>query len=106
MTKRHGFEPDRHLSSEEQELVDQLSESEIEEIDAALLSYCTEKWRKVAMIVGSAMMDINESLYSLPDIYFAGRVRTLAQNGLLELQGDSSRMRFSEVRVAKEPSVT
>lgn len=80
----------------------QLSESDIEQIDAQLMGNACTRWRKVAMIIGMAMMALEEQgkrRIGVPDLYYAMRLRTLVADGKLESQGDLYRMRFSEVRL-------
>ncbi|MFD0320268.1 DUF3658 domain-containing protein [Lysobacter gummosus] len=38
----------------------------------------------------------------IPDLFYAQRVATLVARGLLKSQGDLSRMRYCEVRVAQQ----
>lgn len=91
---------DPELAPEEEALVSQLSRSDLEEIDHALLEHATTQWRKVAMIVGLTMMEFKNRVIGIPDIFYAQRVQHLVKKGLLESEGDPSQMRFCEVRVA------
>lgn len=75
--------------------------AEIEAIDQALLSNVSNEWRKVAMVVGMAMDEY--SIPGIPDVFYAQRVRRLAELGRLESQGNLAYMRFSEVRVSTAP---
>jgi len=75
---------------------------ELEEIDKAILQHTSDLWRKVAMIVGLTMMDLESRVGGIPDIFYSQRVQHLVEKGLLESEGDLSRMRFSEVRVAQK----
>lgn len=67
-------------------------------IDNALLSNIGERWRKVAMVVGTTMMELPSRVEGIPDIYYSKRVQKHLNDGLLEHQGGLSRMRYSEVR--------
>jgi len=92
------MKPDGELTPEQVKLVEQLSETEIKEIDTFLLSSTDEKWRKVAMVVATTMLDLPCRISGIPDIFYSQRVQKLVKEGLLVSQGDLSYMRYSEVR--------
>ena len=75
-----------------------LTEAELREIDAALMSNTHPSYRKVAMIVGTTMLHFQGRFRGVPDTFFAYRLRTLVLSGQLESTGDVSRMRYVEVR--------
>ena len=57
-------------------------------------------WRKVARVVGSTMMQLDEQQRGgRNDLYFARRVSLLAEKGLLEYEGDLREMGRCEVRL-------
>src|SRR5262249_42097826 len=58
-----------------------------EQLDAVLLSSAGHEWRKVARVVGNAMLQIPSRAPGMDDRYFASRVRSLVQRGLLEANG-------------------
>lgn len=96
--------PDTELSTQEQEVVSQLSSVDVQVIDKALLSECASSWRKVARVVSAAMTTLRDRFPSVPDGYYAQRVATLVSSGSLEAQGNLNHMRFSEVRLASSHS--
>ena len=89
---------DAELSPSEGARVAKLSQAELALIDAALFSQVSDDWRKVARVVGMAMLSMPDRLSEVPDVFFAKRVGLLVELGRLESQGDLRRMRFSEVR--------
>ena len=91
--------PDGPLTPEQEALVASLSADFLRKVDAALLSQAKGTWRKVAMLVGSAMMDSALRVPGLPDTFYAMRVRKLVEVGVLEAEGNLDYMRFSEVRL-------
>ncbi len=95
----HELEPDAPLTPEQEDLVRTLSAESIEKIDTLLLSQATDRWRKVAMVVGLAMSALEDRRAGIPDTYYAQRVKLLVERGKLEAQGDLSWMRYSEVRL-------
>jgi hypothetical protein len=89
--------PDPPLTPEEKVRVAQLNDDQVRAIDEALLSNTCSNWRKVARVVGTTMMGI-ENLGGIPDLYYAHRVRKLVEAGRLESQGNLSCMGIGEVR--------
>lgn len=93
--------PDLLMEPDRQEVVDRLTSEQVQQIDAALLADCASTWRKVARVVGTAMMHLSEDLPEIPDSYYAIRIVSLVKRGLLESQGNLEYMRYSEVRLAE-----
>lgn len=89
---------DTELSPAEGARVAKLSQAELALIDTALLSQISGDWRKVARVVGMAMLSTRGLPSGVPDAFFAKWVRLLVESGQLESQGDLRRMRFSEIR--------
>lgn len=65
-----------------------VSHAELALIDTALLSQVSGDWRKVARVVGMAMLSTRDFPSRVPDTFFAKRVRLLVEYGQLESQGD------------------
>jgi hypothetical protein len=91
--------PDPPLDVEQSLRVSKLSQSELQEIDRALLANAIDKWRKVARLVLGAMNELSAQIPDVPDTYYAQRIRNLVELGMLESQGNLAYMRFSEVRL-------
>lgn len=71
-----------------------------EEIDLLLLANSSLIWQKVAKVVGISMLQFNQQeRENKDDIYFANRVESLINKGLLEYKGDLSNMRNCEIRL-------
>jgi hypothetical protein len=96
--------PDPALTPEEEARVAQLNDDQVRSIDEALLSNACSNWRKIARVVGTTMMGI-ENLGGIPDLYFAHRVRNLVEAGRLESQGNLSCMGIGEVRLPKDSNL-
>lgn len=94
--------PDPPLTAEAAALARALTPAQVSAIDAALLAQVSEDWRKIARVVGFAMMDQAVRVSGLPDIFYADRVRELIAAGRLESQGDVSAMGLGEVRLPSE----
>jgi hypothetical protein len=80
---------------------DTLVSAPISFFDSLLMSFATDNWRKVAMIVGLAMgAQMDDHGMQSSDLFLAARVNALVEAGRLELQGRSAlEMRHSEVRL-------
>ena len=68
-------------------------------IDQSILAHATIQWRKVAMIVGLAMLERDSKDRGQNDEYYAERVLHLIKMGHLEVQGDITKIRFCEARL-------
>jgi hypothetical protein len=71
-----------------------------EEIDRTLMAHVSPTWRKVASVVGGAMMELGEKRRGKDDLYFAARVAFLAVTGVIEYDGDLGQMGRCEVRLS------
>lgn len=87
------------MTPDQWRIVRRLSRVRISRIDSALLRQASLQWRKVARVVGAAMLGRTQQERGVPDIYYAKRVRALVRKGLLESQGKLRAMRYSEVRL-------
>lgn len=92
------MEPDGKLTPEQEQLVGQLTVDQVREIDMALLSNTNDRWRKVAMVVATTMLELPSRINDIPDIYYSQRIRKLVDEKQLVAIGDLSYMRYSEVR--------
>ncbi|MAZ66360.1 MAG: hypothetical protein CMF25_04560 [Kangiellaceae bacterium] len=89
------------LTEQHEQAVAELSGDVVEKIDEALLSYATNKFQKVAMIVGIFIGESELHTNGIPDLFYAQRIEALAHAGRLEYQGDLKFMRRCEVRIAQ-----
>ena len=93
--------PDTLSNDEAKSLAESLTDSQVRRIDELLLADCVSSWRKVARIVGTALIQAPEDVAEVPAGYYAHRVKCLVGAGRLESQGDLDYMRFSEVRLVQ-----
>lgn len=93
---------DPSLSAAEWRSVLRLTRLRVARIDAALLAQSSFQWRKVARVVGRAMMKQSRRIAEVPDVYYAERVRVLVRRGVLQAQGNLNAMRYSEVRLVQK----
>jgi hypothetical protein len=92
---------DGPLSPKQQDRVAQLRDDELMAIDAAILRNCSTQFRKIARVVGYAIIELNATIPNVSDIFYADRVRHLIEDGELESQGRIDAMRFGEVKLAE-----
>lgn len=94
-------EPVPELTEEQLKSISELTPEKVKEIDAALFSYLSYTFQKVAKIVGLFMTKSGLHEKDIPDIFYAQRIEEMANNNQFEHQGDLKHMRFSEVRKSK-----
>jgi hypothetical protein len=98
MTERDPLS-DPPLTPEQSEKASSLTSAELEQIDSALLRQVSSDWRKIARVVGTAMMEHTERVRGVPDVFYAQRLRRMIQEGRLEAEGDVRAMGRGEVRL-------
>jgi hypothetical protein len=98
MSKKAELHNEPALTPEQRRMVDQLSESQIREIDQALLSNASDAWSQVTRLVLTTMIELDNGR-GLPNIYFAQRVAHLVREGILESKGDPTDLQSGEVRL-------
>jgi hypothetical protein len=97
--------PDGPLTAEQEAQARLLTPAELQRIDECLLSHVSHQFHKVAYVIGRTMLEINRE-FSLPDVFYALRIKHLAESGAIEAAGNLGRMRFSEIRLPdKNPGV-
>jgi hypothetical protein len=90
---------DQEPTPKQLKAIQQLTPSEVIEIEGVLVSNVGPRWRKVAMVVGLSMLQLKDRFNGVPDVYYSRRLAEMAEAGKLDSQGDLRRMRFSEVRI-------
>lgn len=104
MTTSDEYEPaDSPPAAEELEFIAALGKKQLRAIDSAIMLTAREQRRKVAFVVGAVMDKLHARVPGIPDVFLAQRVAALVSQGRLESRGDLSRMRYSEVRVHRQP---
>jgi len=94
---------DPPLDAEDLEAVAALTRDDLGAIDRAIIAASHTNWRKVALVVGTAMDAYPDLYHDVPDVFYAQRVRALVSAGQLEAQGNLHRIRFSEIRLSHVP---
>jgi len=63
----HDVAPNADLTPDQIKLVKWLTDAEVQAIDNALLSNTSDKWLKVARVVGTTMMELSIRVEGIPD---------------------------------------
>jgi hypothetical protein len=85
---------------------DKLVSAPISYFDSLLMSFVTDKWQRVAIVFSEVTTSHwDEATCQTDDTFLAARIRTLVENGLLEIRGETAveGMSFSEVRLQTTP---
>jgi Protein of unknown function/Domain of unknown function (DUF1835) len=70
---------------------DRLVSAPISFFDTRLMSYVTNDWQKVAMVIGKTLAaEIDDEVLQVGDIVLAARIDAMVESGLLEIQGESA----------------
>ncbi len=96
-----GEENDDDPTPEESAQMRRATAADAAAVDALILQSCTDRWRKVAMVVGNSLEEFDAKFPHLPYVYMPVRIIAMEQSGALDVQGDAMAMRFSEVRLAE-----
>lgn len=96
--------PDPALDDRQHKTAQALTTGQLADIDRVLMTQVHARWRKMAHIISKAMDGLGERRPSLPDVFYAERLRVLARAGRVELAGFPDRMRYCEVRLPSSPS--
>ncbi len=88
----------RPLTAEEQAVVAGLTDAALQIIDAAILAETSDRWLKVARVVGRTADALSHRHPQISYSFYAQRLRRLVETGFLESRGNIEYMRFSEVR--------
>ena len=78
---------------------------ESSDLDQLILSFCIDRWRKVARIAGATLQTLEERGVVVDGTVaeqIDARLAHLVGSGQLEAAGNIKRWRFSEVRLAAE----
>jgi len=99
-TSTNPYDPD--LTQEQEKLVSKLTNDDLIRIDLMLLSDASVHRRKVARLIGTAMMRLKDDYIGIPDVFYARRIMKMVDDGYLEAYGNLRRMRFSEVKLTEK----
>lgn len=93
--------PNPPISAEEQAAVRLLTEQDLAAIDACIMKHCSDRFLKVARVLGRAEEELAARFRELSSVFYVLRLQCLVDEGHLEAAGNLAFMRFSEVRLAR-----
>ena len=76
-----------------------LTAADLQRIDDCLLLHTSREWQKVARAIGYTMAVLGREFPNVPDVFYAQRIKHLAETGAIEAVGDLNRIRYSEIRI-------
>jgi len=91
------------FTDEEKSIIAGCSDKIVTNIDKEIFKQITKNWQKTAMIVGGAFLSLNEKYPNIiiPMGCYITRLKQYELDGIIEVNGDLSKIRFSEVRRVK-----
>lgn len=100
MTNKAHLSNDLQITPEQKAKVDQLSEAQIKNVDRTILENASREWSQVGRLVLTTMIEREEGVTGLPELFYLERITSLVKEGFLESRGDLKDMKASEVRLA------
>ena len=82
------------LSAEEQSVVSRLTDTDLQIIDAAIMTNSSNRWLKVAMVVWQTEKALSDRYPGLSYIFYAQRMASTLQMMDVSNQGNLEYMRF------------
>ncbi|WP_431095313.1 DUF3658 domain-containing protein [Polaromonas aquatica] len=102
MNENSDYDPDSapyEPSNEEIASMRAASPAEAAAVDALILRECSDRWQKVAKIVGDLIEEFDQAYAHLPFAYIQARMDELEDMGKVEIVGHVWSMRYSEIRL-------
>ena len=87
------------LTDKEINIVQKLSQEDINKIDIEILNQSSYSRRKTARIIGWTMRIFNNDFSNLPERFYLNRIIQLVKDGKLKAYGNLEFIRFSEVKL-------
>jgi len=94
--------PNTPLSERERSASQRLSIKELREIDEDLLSASSDRWLKIAMVMARVERRMRDVHPELSYLFYTERLLGLIEKGELEVRGNPTHIRFSEVRLPEK----
>ena len=80
-----------------------LGEHDLLRIDQMILSSLGRDWKKAGFITAGVMISAPDEYEDLPEMFYASRIRMLAEASRIETKGDALVLKAFEVRLPPEP---
>jgi len=100
MSKADSAPFDAPMTDEQMEMVEKLSDSDLETIDTLLVENIGDDWLKSSFVIGGVMLKVPDEYEDLPDVFYSTRLVLIEKKGLIEVKGDLRKMKQCEIRTA------
>lgn len=88
------------LDQDARDAIARLGEHDLQKIDRAILSSLGREWKKAGFITAGVMIAAPDEYEDLPEVFYASRIRLLAEASRIETKGDASALKTFEIRLA------
>ena len=92
------------LDQEARDAIARLDENDFLQIDRAILSSLSRDWKKAGFITAGVMIAAPDEYEDLPEMFYASRIRVLAEASRIETKCDVHALKAFEVRLPPETS--
>ena len=93
------------FDQEAREAIARLGEHDLLQIDRAILSSLGRDWKKAGFITAGVMIAAPDEYEELPEMFYASRIRVLAEASRIETRGDALALKTFEIRLAPATGV-
>ncbi|MBL8255125.1 MAG: hypothetical protein JNJ62_00830 [Pseudoxanthomonas mexicana] len=93
------------LDQEARDAISRLGEYDLQKIDRAILSSLGREWKKAGFITAGVMIAAPDEYEDLPEMFYASRIRALAEASSIETKGDALSLKTFEIRLAAAAGV-
>ena len=91
---------DGTLDQDARDAIARLGEQDLVKIDQAILSSLGRDWKKAGFITAGVMIAAPDEYEDLPEMFYASRIRVLAEASRIETKGDARALKTFEIRLA------
>ena len=93
------------FDQEARDAIARLGEHDLLQIDRAILSSLGREWKKAGFITAGVMIAAPDEYEDLPEMFYASRIRVLAEASRIETRGDALSLKTFEIRLVPATGV-
>ncbi len=90
---------DASLDQDGRDAIARLGDHDVVRIDRAILSALGREWKKAGFITAGVMISAPDEYEEVPEMFYALRIRALAQASRIEGKGDPLALKTFEIRL-------
>ena len=87
------------FDQEARDAIARLGEHDLLKIDQAIQSSLARDWKKAGFITAGVMIAAPDEYEDLPEMFYASRIRALAEAARIETKGDARALKTFEIRL-------